>query len=162
MKYYILLIVSQLISSAHAEEFTIREKKYYGGESLELQRVDTGGATISRIFELTEPNDDELRIRILSPISGAVGSELLTFYNEYYPNELKEALNSSGNLHNPALKGLVKHFKKAFKSTTLFKELNKALNLNGYKVVKIHFEKFTIYSGKIYVAEITLYSEKGT
>jgi hypothetical protein len=58
IKYCIYVFVS----SVYAEEFKIREKRYYGGESLKLQTVKTGGASIARIFELTEPSDDELNI----------------------------------------------------------------------------------------------------
>jgi hypothetical protein len=84
----------------------------------------------------------------------------MTFYQKHYPNELEGALNSSGNMHNPALGGIIKHFDEAFKSTELYSDFNQTLNLYGYRINSIDLEKFTIYSGKVSVAEIIIFCVK--
>ena len=65
-----------LSSSALSGEFKIREKRYYGGEKLELQSVASNGASIEKILELTVPRSSELPIRILAPLEYNAGIEV--------------------------------------------------------------------------------------
>lgn len=79
------------------------------------------------------------------------------------PNELEKALASSGNLHNPTLRPLIKSFSAAFKTTQLFQEIETELQKGGYVSTIVEFEKYTINTKgtpKIWVADIWLRFDK--
>ncbi len=53
--------------------------------------------------------------------------EIYSYLNEHYPTELKEALNSAGNMHNPKVVSLRSAFEPALLSTSYVKSLNRLL-----------------------------------
>ena len=94
--------------------------------------------------------DKAFSIRVMLPFENCqLQEELREYYETKLPKELNKALKSSGNLHNPTLAPLIKHFPSAFKSTTLYKKLEESVKDRGYWIDKeITFEKFTIYKSE--------------
>ena len=91
--------------------------------------------------------DKVFAIRIMLPLENCkLQDEIKTYYKKHFPQELKEALKSSDNLHNPTLNPLIKHFPEALRATSLYKDLNQTLKSNGFTLEKeISFEKFMIF-----------------
>ncbi len=54
-------------------------------------------------------------------------SELKAFYEKYFSDELKKALASSQNLHNPTFAPLIEAFPFAVRSTSFYKKAKKEL-----------------------------------
>lgn len=156
MRYVAILLGILLPTTALCDEYKIREKRYYGSESYELQRVETGGASIKLVLELAEPRKKELRIRILDPISESTGREMEKYYEKTLPEDFAAASRSSGDRISPAIDSLSRHFEKAFRSTKAFGEFEKALDGHGLLVLNIEHEKFGIHQGNPWVAEATL------
>ena len=99
-------------------------------------------------------------IRIMLPLENCkVQDEIKAYFKKYFPQELEKALRSSGNLHNPTLTSLIKHFLQALRATSLYKDLNQSLNNNNFILEKeISFEKFMIFdSMKPYVFHVDIW-----
>ena len=111
-------------------------------------------------MSLIDPNHEDFSIRILSPLTKSAKTEIMSYYEKHLPAELKLALNSSGNLHNPAMNPLIEKFVDALKVTTLFEQYETTINGKGYVVSKIGLEKFTMSNGDLFVAEITIKCKK--
>ena len=81
----------------------------------------------------------------------AYQQDLMKQFEAIAPAELKGALASAGNMHNPKVNDLAKYLSKAFLQTQAAKELDKALKPLGRKVSKLSFEKFFLNreNGKI-------------
>ncbi len=105
--------------------------------------MPSGGSSIAEVFEVIVYRERAFTVRLIGESSEFTNQELLTYYQNNYPNELETAFKSSGNMHNPAISGVRDIFPEALKSTTIFKQLLIELNKLGYKVSKIEFEKFT-------------------
>lgn len=71
-------------------------------------------------------------------------AELLATLRADAPRELKAALRSSGNIHNPALDPLIDPFKRALMKTTLAKNADTALAKQGLKITGVDYEEFCI------------------
>jgi len=141
-----------------ATEFKINEFLKYGSSpSLELSLVSTGGSSAKDIFDVLNFSQTEYTIRLIGISSEKTNSELLKFYELKFPNELKAALNSSGNLHNPAIKPLSNKYELALKSTSMLKELEVELYTRGFLIKKIDFEKFHMFRGTISIADTYVY-----
>ena len=106
--------------------------------------------------------DKAFSIRVMLPFENCqLQEELREYYETKLPKELNKALKSSGNLHNPTLAPLIKHFPSAFKSTTLYKKLEESVKDRGYGIDKeITFEKFTIdRNEKLYLFSADIWLE---
>jgi len=109
--------------------------------------------------------DKDFSIRIMLPLKDCkVQDEIRRYFQKNATKALDRALKYSGNMHNPVLEPLIKKFPLAFRSTSLYKDLDKALKSRGYIVEEeISFEKFSIYkSMKPYVlhADIWLHAKR--
>jgi hypothetical protein len=154
---YLIIAVLILPLVALGDEYTLGEYRRYGSYNyLELARTSNGGASFEFIMSLIKPSHDKFSIRIMSPLTQEAKIEMLDFYQKNIPVELNSALNSSGDLHNPALKPLMDKFSAALKRTTLFSKYEAILKTKGYRVLKIGFEKFEFISGDLWVAEINI------
>jgi len=69
-----------------------------------------------------------------------VHNELIAELNKMIPNELAEALNSSGNMHNPTMAPIRQYFSEALAKTSLVK----ALECDGWRFIDATFEKLTL------------------
>ncbi|OCQ23137.1 hypothetical protein A7985_04080 [Pseudoalteromonas luteoviolacea] len=76
--------------------------------------------------------------------------EVVKYYEDHIPNELKRALKSSGNLHNPVLSPLKEHFKNALRSTSGYQLIKETLKRYNYEIKSIWFEKFTFRKDAIH------------
>lgn len=74
--------------------------------------------------------------------------EIYSYIDEHHPNELKAALNSAGNMHNPKVVALREAFGPALLSTSYVKSLNGFLSKRCHEIVKASYEKFVIYKHK--------------
>lgn len=70
--------------------------------------------------------------------------ELFSAFEHDSPRELKEALKSAGNLHNPKMNQLAKRFVKAVLATPTVRRINAALAAYGLRVSGAGIEKFGI------------------
>jgi hypothetical protein len=105
-----------------------------------------GGVLFYQLFKIDQPF--AIRI-ILQSDEEPLQHELQSYYTKEFPKELKIALASSLNLHNPTLNPLIKAFPSAFRTTTFYKELEKELEKRGFSIAsKITFEKFGVYKEK--------------
>ena len=108
--------------------------------------------------------NNSFAIRVMLPLKDCkIQDEIRTYYKKHLPKELKKALKSSTNLHNPALKPLIENFDKALKSTSLYKKLDRTLKLFGFTLEKdISFEKFILFKKEnpyIFHADIWLHAK---
>ena len=146
---------SMNVSSSEYEVAKFEPRTSYGGQFLQLATSSTGGLSLKAVLNGLQLRDASLAIRILGPLSNISKSEILEYYQQEIPKELKAASNSAGNLHNPALAPLLGMFVQALESTSFYKELLLVAKLNGYKIDRVDFEKFTLVNGNLFVAEIT-------
>ena len=91
------------------------------------------------------------RIRRLDGINGCELFSEETFQQELFaglerdaPRELKEARESSGNMHNPKMHQLWKPFEKAFLATPTIKSLSASLAAHGLTISRVEREKFEL------------------
>lgn len=127
-----------------------------GEQFLELVVVPDEGIPFNEAIDSIAFDEGPISIRVLQPLTELSRKEVIYYYETHTPEELKLALSSKGNLHNPALEPLSEQFAVAFRSTTQFLEMESKLLKAGYKVVQFSFEKFTLYEGRLFVAEIWL------
>ena len=150
-----------LAGHASAVEFNIKEYKRYGGESIELYTVKSGGASFAAILDLIEPHDESFPVGILSPVTNETETEILDYYRKHQPRALNRALKSfTGELYNGGLEGLKKSFNQAFESTSLFHDLRNELKQRGYDITRTTYQEFTFYNGKPWVGEIMLHCKR--
>ena len=154
-----LLILPVLAIGA---EYSVGEYRRYGSSNyLEIDRIPQGGKSFDIIMSLISPTHEDFSIRILSPLTDEAKIDIMQFYKKNLPDELRKALGSTGNLHNPALDPLIDSFSNALKATTLFHTFETSLREKGYRIVKIEFEKFEMPKGDLFLAEIILKCRKG-
>ena len=72
-------------------------------------------------------------------------SEVFSYLEMRYPDELGSALVSAGNMHNPAVKNLRKGFKEAVLNSSLIKEINIIFSNRCERVTEVNIEKFFIH-----------------
>lgn len=156
----IILLIFPILT--FGTEYKIGEYRRYGSENyLEIGRISQGGQSFELIMNLIDPYHDDFSIRIMSPLTEEAKFEIIGFYKKNIPDDLKKALDSTGNLHNPALGPLINSFSNAFKTTTLFHAYATAIREKGYNVITIDFEKFELRKGNLFVGETTLKCKKG-
>ena len=73
-----------------------------------------------------------------------IQAELFAVFQADFPEDLKEALESSGNMHNPKLLSLRKHFRASLMKTPTVIAINRIFHEEGYQISDISFEKFWI------------------
>jgi hypothetical protein len=76
----------------------------------------------------------------------ALQNELFAGLARDAPYELKEALASSGNMHNPKIQQLRKPFDKALLATPTIKKLSASLAVHGLTISRVSCEKFSLIS----------------
>lgn len=81
-------------------------------------------------------------VRVVGGFSEQANQELLDYYTANIPNEFEQATQSSGNLHNPTLAPLKRHFPDAFRSTSLYQQIHYLMAKKGYSTATISFEKY--------------------
>lgn len=135
----------------------------YDSEFLELciSAKSKTDYNFKQIFDLVSIHDENLSIRILG-ITNEARLELFKYYKKNNPVELNEVLKNSGGIHNPKLGPLQDKFTDAFKSTTLFIELEKVLSIYQYQVMKIEFEKLFVSNNEVHVTDIYIKCFKNT
>jgi hypothetical protein len=137
----LLLLIS---ASSLGTDVKLANLQRYGSSPLmELFLMPSGGNSISDVFKVITFNEEAFTVRLIGESSEFTNQELLKFYQEKFPAQLQEALNSSGNLHNPAIAGVRDKFPEALQATSIFRQLEIELHALGYRVEKIEFEKFT-------------------
>jgi len=160
----IVLTISLLIFPilTFEAEYKLGEYRRYGSDNyLEIGRISKGGQSFELIMSLIDHYHEDFSIRIMSPLTDTAKLEIMGFYRKNLPDELKKALDSTGNLHNPALDPLIDNFSNALKATTLFHTFETSIRGKGYTIIKIELEKFEMRKGDLFVAEITLKCKKG-
>lgn len=76
----------------------------------------------------------------------ALQNELFAGLARDAPRELKEALASSGNMHNPKIQQLWKPFEKSLLATPAIKRLSASLAFHGLTISRVGCEKFSLIS----------------
>jgi hypothetical protein len=79
----------------------------------------------------------------------ALQNELFAGLASDASRELKEALASSGNMHNPKIQQLWKPFEKALLATPTMKRLSASLAVHGLTISRVSCEKFSLISTPI-------------
>ncbi len=74
--------------------------------------------------------------------------ELFEVFQSDFPEILKEALKSSGNMHNPKVIPLRSKFSEVLLKTKTVREIEAALNSIGYSIESVSSEKFSIKKGE--------------
>ncbi len=82
--------------------------------------------------------------RLVKFQSDTIQADLRHHLEMHHPRELQEALESAGNLHNPALTALRKPFESALLKTRFVASINAQLLPHGYRIAGVSFEKFFI------------------
>ncbi|WMS89026.1 hypothetical protein [Pleionea litopenaei] len=100
--------------------------------------------------------------RVIQLNSGSLQVEVQGYLSEHYPNELKAAYTSAGNMHNPKVKPLRKPFQEALLNCSYIKSIAKVLRDHNYEVVGVSTEKFMLINGKHFDAMVWLEIEQLT
>ncbi len=94
---------------------------------------------------------DNGRIQKLDAIAGTsllpdetLQKEIFADLERNAPDELKEARESAGNMHNPKMQKLWKHFEKALLATPTITKLNASLATYGLTISRAGVEKFEL------------------
>jgi hypothetical protein len=74
--------------------------------------------------------------------------ELFAALERDAPRELKEALTSAGNMHNPKMHQLWKRFEKSFLTTPTITKLNTSLAPHALTLSSVSMEKFSIIKSR--------------
>jgi len=82
--------------------------------------------------------------RIVDIKSDTLQVDIHNYFKANYSNEYQAALNSSGNMHNPAIQPLRKLFKQALLSSKYFVSLKNKISSSGYILSDISYEKFRL------------------
>jgi hypothetical protein len=161
MKKLILIwFVSIFAGEVNAELFELRSFEIRDSYAfVEFEYGAKKGVPFVEAFSGLTLEKNEVAIRILGSFSQETNEQLLSYYREKMPQQLEVAIQSSGNLHNPAIDPLKKSFAAALRETAMYKDIEKELAKFGYTDSKIEFEKYSINtmgSPKIQVADIWL------
>lgn len=122
--------------------------------------------SLTSVFNNLSAEDKATSLRICCLLGGEKNrthQEVALYFKKEIPSEFRKALESSGNLHNPALKPLTDRFIKAFKITQLYVSIKESLKGSGYYATNIKFEKFEIFKSTEpyeFHADIWVYFEK--
>ena len=119
-----------------------------GSNAVELRprpEGEKGFDTLEEALDSLDENHVILTVR-LDPIplrsSDRMKEEILDYLAQHYPKALRVASASSGNLHNPALRPLMRGYSEAILATSFVSELAKVLAKYGHRIVDVSFEKF--------------------
>lgn len=82
-------------------------------------------------------------ITVLMAVDKELDKEIKALLQHGWPDELKAAQRSTGNMHNPALRPIYKPFLQCLLQTSLMKEIEGALNQHGLKLEPVFIEKFS-------------------
>ena len=159
MKYFLILflLVVTLFEPANATKVMLIHADRYGGQyNIELSLRSKRGYEVKDIFRVLEMSHKKCSIRLLGEASEETIDELTQYYEKNIPNEFKEALASSGNLHNPMLVPLLDRFRPALKSTKLYKSIEFELNKKSFILTDITFEKFIMFENKLTFPDVHL------
>lgn len=159
-KLALIWILGIFAVEVNAELFELRSFETRDSYTfVEFQYGEERGGAFAEAFSGLTLERNEVAIRILGSFSQETNAQLLSYYREKMPQELEKALQSSGNLHNPAIVPLKKSFAAALRETAMFKDIEKELAKFGYTASKIEFDKYSINtkgSPKLRVADIWL------
>lgn len=159
-KLTLIWFISIFAGEVNAELFELRKFEMRDSYAfVEFEYGEKKGVPFVEAFSCLTLEKNEVTIRILGSFSQETNEQLLSYYREKMPQELGVALQSYGNLHNPAIAPLKKSFAAAFRGTAMYKDIEKELAKFGYKNSKIEFEKYSINtmgSPQIQVADIWL------
>ncbi len=139
-----IIIIFCLCIPAMAQKWQISEN-YKEEDAVYIKYGEVGNKSLDEIIKKIELNKTLKGIflgRLLHLYSNELQSEINTYLKANYPNELKEALESAGNLHNPKIVALREPFKEAVSHTSFIKELGTSLKNYNYKIGGISLEKF--------------------
>ena len=125
-----------------------------------------GFDSLNEVIEST-PKESCIKHIGLSVLSqyAQLQSELHSYMAENYPQQLEEALNSAGNMHNPKVIALHQAFREAILKSSYVQSVNEAFSKRCEKISSVSFEKFHIAKSSInpkYEAMVWLTSEKCT
>ena len=89
------------------------------------------------------PKNNKLQYRLVRGLtnSEAFQNEIKAHVQKNYPELLKDALASSGNLHEPKVVPLIYTFQDAFLKTRLMKDVVTQVDELGYNVARVTYEK---------------------
>jgi hypothetical protein len=108
--------------------------------------VILGEGNIKNLSEaLTKDNVTHLTMRRLIDIkSDTLQVDIHNYFKLKHPDKYHNALKSSGNIHNPAIKPLKKLLKEALLSSRYFVNLKNKIVSSGYLITDISYEKFML------------------
>lgn len=159
MRYFLILflLVFIPIDTVNATKVMLSHADRYGGHyNIELSLDPKVGYEVKDIFRTLKMRHKKCNIRLLGKASEETIEKLTQYYEKNIPNEFKEALASSGNLHNPKLVPLLDKFGPALKSTKLYKSIEFELNKKSFILTDITFEKFVMYESKLTFPDVHL------
>ncbi len=139
------LIILLLISTySLATDVKLANLQRYGSSpGMELFLIPCGGSSIADVFKVITYNEKSFTVRLVGESSEFTNQEIIKFYQDNHPLELKKVFDFLGKTDNPAIEGVREKFPEALASTTIFQQLKIELNKLGYRIEKIEFEKFT-------------------
>lgn len=126
------------------------------GPFLELSYAEASGVSFADIVRALSLNQSGFNIRLLGEFDQETKDELIAYYKEEMPSDLEEALASSGNMNNSTIQPLAASFDRAFRRTSMFKDIEEHLAPRGLAVQRITHEKFNMPGGNIWVPDIWL------
>jgi hypothetical protein len=118
----------------------------------EWKNSDEHTPSISGLSEILDTRDKKLPLKHSTfwsyfnndPI---IQAELLSELKNRYPDVLKAAFNSSGNLHNPKVIPLRDKLSECIMATPTLRKINELFAQHGYRVKNISHEKLWINKG---------------
>lgn len=143
----LLILFSQALS---AESLLWQVKLNDDGAAVILASAD-GFVTLRAALD-SIPKDTWIKHVRLSALSenSAFQSELHTYMQQHYPEELTQALASKGNMHNPKVVALRKAFSEAVLNSEFVESVNADFSGRCERITSVSFEKFMIYNKGVY------------
>jgi hypothetical protein len=161
-----ILFLSVFAVKASGQKFELSKSQSKEGDAfIEIQYQTSTGKSFAQILSDISVKQDKVSVRLLGGFSPQTSKELYACYETKIPRELQAAFKASGNLHNPTLAPLIRLFPSAYKTTTVYRGIERALGKLGFTVTSIIHEKYTLYtkaSPRIWVADIWLAFAKST
>lgn len=140
-----MLFIGFLSVQAHAELFTLYDIRNESERDLLQFHVENEQGTAFSEALTPDRFEYELNyIRLLGSFSKKTSDELLAYFQTHMPTELELAMQSSGNMHNPAIQPLRKNFVKAFQTTIMYQTIAEEMLKHNYQIERVEFEKFMI------------------
>lgn len=145
MRNLSIILLFLLVSAyVNAEVWRVSES-YTDSNKVYIELSDENGENFKSVLYSIDKSKtlNKMALGRLTYLDGGMfQQDILKFMNLNYPEKLKDALKSAGNLHNPKMIALRGPFEEAVLQSGFVRKINRELEKFGYLISGMEFEKF--------------------